>query len=76
MSLAQIDRLMEELTFKVNIVFLYCIKIDTGFGPPERLLSTLAGQGEGAGGAHPPLPRDDLRFSNTTSILQKVVYWC
>ena len=27
----------------VNIVFLYCIKIDTGFGPPERLLSTLAG---------------------------------
>ena len=32
--------------------------------------------GEGAGGAH---PRDDLRFSNTTGILQKkkyVVYWC
>ena len=26
-------------------------------------------QGEGAGGAHPPL--DDLRFSNTTGILQK-----
>ena len=24
--------------------------------------------GEGSGGAHPP-PRDDLRFSNTTSIL-------
>ena len=26
--------------------------------------------GLGAGGAHPP-PRDDLRFSNTTGILQK-----
>ena len=23
----------------------------------------------GVGGAHPPPPRDDLRFSNTTSIL-------
>ena len=37
--------------------------------------------GEGAGGAHPPSPPwDDLRFSNTTGILQKkknsVVYWC
>ena len=36
---------------------------------------------QGAGGANPP-PRDDLRFSNTTGILQKkkkknyVVYWC
>ena len=35
----------------------------------------------GAGGATPPPPppRDDLRFSNTTGILQKknyVVYWC
>ena len=28
-------------------------------------------QGEGAGGAHPPPPWDDLRFSNTTGILQK-----
>ena len=27
-------------------------------------------QGEAAGGAHPP-PPDDLRFSNTTGILQK-----
>ena len=26
-------------------------------------------QGEGAGGAHPPPPWDDLRFSNTTGIL-------
>ena len=36
--------------------------------------------GEGAGGVHPPPPRDDLRFSNTTGILQKnknyVVSWC
>ena len=32
-------------------------------------------QGEGAGGAHPPLPRDDLRFSNTTGILQKKTMW-
>ena len=33
--------------------------------------------GEGAGGAPPP--GDNLRFSNTTGILQKknyVVYWC
>ena len=27
--------------------------------------------GVGAGGAHPPPPRDDLRFSNTTGIVQK-----
>ena len=27
-------------------------------------------QGEGVGGAHPP-PRDDLRFSYSTGILQK-----
>ena len=26
---------------------------------------------EGAGGAHPPPPRDDLQFSNTTGILPK-----
>ena len=35
--------------------------------------------GEGCRGCAPP-PRDDLRFSNTTGILQKmknyVVYWC
>ena len=35
-------------------------------------------QGEGAGGAPPPW--NDLRFSNTTGILQKkknyVIYWC
>ena len=29
----------------------------------------------GAGGAHPPPPRDDLRFSNTTGILQKKTMW-
>ena len=29
--------------------------------------------GEGAGGAHPP--GDDLRFSNTTGILQKKTMW-
>ena len=28
----------------------------------------------GAGGAHPP-PWDDLRFSNTTGILQKKTMW-
>ena len=28
-------------------------------------------QGEGAGGAHLPPPRDDLQFSNTTGILPK-----
>ena len=29
-------------------------------------------------GVRTPLPRDDLRFSNTTGILPKknVVYWC
>ena len=26
----------------------------------------------GAGSAHPPPPRDDLRFSNTTGILPKI----
>ena len=31
--------------------------------------------GEGAGGAHPPPFRDDLRFSNTTGILQKRTMW-
>ena len=31
--------------------------------------------GEGAGGAHPP-PGDDLRFSNTTGILQKKKKLC
>ena len=29
--------------------------------------------GEGAGGARPP--KDDLRFSNTTGILQKKTMW-
>ena len=29
--------------------------------------------GEGAGGVHPPAPLDDLRFSNTTGILQKKI---
>ena len=33
--------------------------------------TTRADLGEGAGGAHPPPSRDDLRFSNTTGILQK-----
>ena len=32
-------------------------------------------EGEGAGGAHPPPPWDDLRFSNTTGILQKKTMW-
>ena len=31
--------------------------------------------GEGAGGAHTPPPPDDLRFSNTTGILQKKTMW-
>ena len=31
--------------------------------------------GVGAGGAHPPPPWDDLRFSNTTGILQKKTMW-
>ena len=31
--------------------------------------------GEGAGAAHPPPPRYDLRFSNTTGILQKKTMW-
>ena len=41
---------------------------------------TGADLGGGCRGCAPPLPRDDLRFSNTTGILppQKnyVVYWC
>ena len=32
---------------------------------------TGASSGEGAGGTPPPLPRDDLRLSNTTGILPK-----
>ena len=37
------------------------------------LVSKVSGADEGAGSAHPtpPPPRDDLRFSNTTGILQK-----
>ena len=41
---------------------------------------TGADLGGGCRGCAPPPPRDDLRFSNTTGILQKkrnyVVYWC
>ena len=40
---------------------------------------TGADLGGGCRGCAPPLPRDDLQFSNTTGILQKknyVVYWC
>ena len=33
----------------------------------------VQGVGGGAGGAPPPPPRDDLRFSNTTGILQKKI---
>ena len=48
---------------------------------PDRASKDLPGRilGAGAGGAHPPPPRDDLRFSNSTGILQKknyLVYWC
>ena len=47
----------------------------------EKPYNTGVDLGEGAGGGHhPPPPRDDLRFSNTTGILQKkktyVLYWC
>ena len=31
--------------------------------------------GGGCRGCAPPLPRDDLRFSNTTGILQKKTMW-
>ena len=44
-----------------------------------RNTNTGADLGGGCRGYAPPPPRDDLRFSNTTGILQKknyVVYWC
>ena len=51
------------------------------FSANDRSMNGTQGgiEGEGAGGAPPPPPRDDLRFSNTTGILQKKkygVYWC
>ena len=36
---------------------------------------TGADLGGGCRGCAPPLPRDDLRFSNTTGILQKKTMW-
>ena len=38
-------------------------------------LSTGADLGGGCRGCAPPLPRDDLQFSNTTGILQKKKMW-
>ena len=42
------------------------------------MLSCSRGRGRSRGrvqGLHPPLPRDDLQFSNTTGILQKKTMW-
>ena len=48
--------------------------------PHVKPYNTGADLGGGCRGCAPPPPRDDLRFSNTTGILQKnknyVVYWC
>ena len=45
-------------------------------GLPQNFLARGGSRGRGAGGAHPPPPpRDDLRFSNTTGILQKKTMW-
>ena len=53
--------------------------ITTGMRSKEKE-SAGADLGGGCRGCAPlPPPRDDLRFSNTTGILQKknhVVYWC
>ena len=35
----------------------------------------LGGDGRGGAPTHPPPPRDDLRFSNTTGILPKKTMW-
>ena len=44
----------------------------------KKVASSFTGADLGGGcrGAHPPpLPRDDLRFSNTTGILRKKTMW-
>ena len=55
----------------VNDLFQFCVVA------VHTLLDSFPGADLGGGcrGCAPPLPRDDLRFSNTTGILRKKTMW-